>query len=350
MGLFERLFPRTSAAVNTALIDLPIRSPWSTGQLTKVVVGELAGIRPGSVTREQLIRIPAVSRGRGLVCGTLARYPLTLWQYGEPDSTRLPTPAWMTSTTPGQAPALRNLWTLDDLLFSGLSLWAAKRDGDGQLLDAARVPPREWTVDPNTYDVLINGRPVTDPSEVILFEGPQEGLCTIAEESAAGSRDLSNAWRQRVSAPLPMVVVRQTDPNAQLADTEIDKVLKDVEAARAKSGTVFVPDGYELDAPGSGQAPDLYVAGRNADRLDWANLLQLPASMLEGSMSTASLTYSTAEGSRSEFIDYSLAYWAMAFEGRLSQDDVTEPGTYTRIDLTALATPIQAGTNPATED
>ena len=224
MGLFERLFPRTSAAVNTALIDLPIRSPWSTGQLTKVVVGELAGIRPGSVTREQLIRIPAVSRGRGLVCGTLARYPLTLWQYGEPDSTRLPTPAWMTSTTTGQAPALRNLWTLDDLLFSGLSLWAAKRDGDGQLLDAARVPPREWAVDPNTYDVLINGRPVTDPSEVILFEGPQEGLCTIAEESAAGSRDLSNAWRQRVSAPLPMVVVRQTDPNAQLADTEIDKV------------------------------------------------------------------------------------------------------------------------------
>ena len=67
-------------------------------------------------------------------------------------------------------------------------------------------------------------------------------------------------------------------------------------------------------------------------------------------MSTASLTYSTAEGSRSEFIDYSLAYWAMAFEGRLSQDDVTAPGTYTRIDLAALATPIQAGTNPATED
>ena len=72
--------------------------------------------------------------------------------------------------------------------------------------------------------------------------------------------------------------------------------------------------------------------------------------MLDGSMATASLTYSTAEGKRSEFIDYSLAYWAMPIEARLSQDDVTSAGTYCRFDLSALATPAQAGTNPATED
>ena len=350
MGLFERLFPRTAGVVNVALTDPPVSSPWATTQLTKVVLGELTGIKPGVITRAHLMRIPAVARGRGLICGTLGRHPLTLWRYVDGDQdAALPTPAWMTSTTTGQSPILRNLWTIDDLIFSGLSLWATKRDG-GQLLDVARVPPNEWGVDPKTHNVLINGKPVEDPSEIILFEGPQEGLVVIAEESAIGSRDLSNAWRQRVSAPVPMVVVRQTDPNAQLSDTEVDDLIKNVEAARAKSGTVFMPDGYELDAPGSGQAPDLYVAGRNADRLDWANHLQLPAAMLEGSMSTASLTYSTAEGKRSEFIDYTLAYWSSAFEARLSQDDVTEPGTYTRIDLSALATPAQAGTNPATED
>ncbi len=349
MGLFERLFPRTAGVVNLALTDLPVLSPWATTQLTKVVIGELAGIQPGVITRAHLMRIPAVVRGRGLICGTLARHPLTLWQYGA-TPTQVETAAWMTSTTTGQGPALRLLWTLDDLIFSGLSLWAAQRDTDGNLTDAVRVPPNEWSVDPNTHEVLINGKPISDPSEVILFEGPQEGLCVIAEESAVGSRDLSNAWRQRVSAPVPLVAIRQTDPNAQLTPKEVDEMLGNVEKARAKSGTVFIPDGYELDTPGAGQAPDLYVAGRNADRLDWANHLQLPAAMLEGSMSTASLTYSTAEGKRSEFIDYTLSYWAMAIESRLSQDDVTPAGTFARIDLTQLATPTQAGTNPATED
>ena len=255
MGLFERLFPRTAGVVNLALTDLPVLSPWATTQLTKVVIGELAGIQPGVITRAHLMRIPAVVRGRGLICGTLARHPLTLWQYGA-TPTQVETAAWMTSTTTGQGPALRLLWTLDDLIFSGLSLWAAQRDTDGNLTDAVRVPPNEWSVDPNTHEVLINGKPISDPSEVILFEGPQEGLCVIAEESAVGSRDLSNAWRQRVSAPVPLVAIRQTDPNAQLTPKEVDEMLGNVEKAheerynklaeRVEKGEVFERAGVKV--------------------------------------------------------------------------------------------------------
>lgn len=346
MGLFDRILP-LAGAVNLALADPPILSPWASTQLSKVVLSELAGVQTNVVNRATLMRIPPVARGRGLVCGTLSRYPLSLWKYDDP-ATKLPPPVWMTSTSTGQSPLLRMLWTLDDLIFSGLSVWATKRV-DGALVDAIRVPPARWNIAPSGNGILVDGD-LAKADEVIIFEGPQEGLVTIAEDSAKGSRDLSNAWRQRVAAPVPIMVVRQTDPNAPLNDTEVDKVIKDVEAARAKSGTVFVPDGYEIDAPGNGQAPDLYVQGRNADRLDWANYFQLPASMMDGSTSTASLTYSTAEGKRSEFVDYSLAYWAMPIEARLSQDDVTAAGEFSRFDLSWLTTPNQQGTNPASED
>lgn len=347
MGLFERLFPASARALDMSFTEPAIRAPWAPQSLTRVAISELAGVKPGGVTRAQLMRIPAVVRGRGLICGTLARHPLALYEYGQP--AQLEPAPWMNSTTTGQSPALRMLWTLDDLIFSGLSVWATKRDGD-TLVDALRIPPGRWTVDPATNTVHVDGKPA-NAAEVIIFEGPQEGLITIAEESAAGSADLSNAWRQRVASPVPMVQVKQTAMNTTLSDREVDQLVDDVETARRKSGTVFVPDGYELDtSAGVGAAPDLYVQGRNADRIDWANHLQLPAAMLDGSMATASLTYSTAEGKRSEFLDYSLAYWGMPVEARLSQDDVTSAGRYSRFDLSALATPAQAGTNPATED
>ena len=75
-----------------------------------------------------------------------------------------------------------------------------------------------------------------------------------------------------------------------------------------------------------------------------------PAAMLDGSMSTATLTYSTQEGKRSEFVDYSLNYWASAVEARLSQDDVTPEGTFVRFDISWLTSPNQPGQNPSQED
>lgn len=347
VGIFERVFPRTASTMAVVLNPPALASPWTSGQLSRVVVSELAGLRPDVITRASLMRIPAVNRGRGLVCGTLARHPLSLWQDTLPEATRLAPAQWMTSTATGQAPALRALWTLDDMAFGGLAVWAVQRV-DSNIVDAIRVPPERWTIHGNS-SIAVDGD-VASAEEILIFEGPQEGLVTLAEDSARGSRDLSNAWRQRVAAPVPMVTVRQTDMNVHLTDDEIDSLIKDVEAARSKSGTVFVPEGFEIDAPGAATAPDLYVAGRNAERLDWANHWHLPASMLDGSTSTASLTYSTAEGKRSEFLDYTLAYWAMPYEARLSQDDVTPEGTFVRVDLSALATPTQPGTNPATED
>ena len=97
MGLFQQL--KGQVAIATA--GLPMRSPWSTANLTRVVLAEdLEGVTNPNLTRADAMRIPGVARARGLICGHLARLPLTLWTA---DGVQLPTPAWLTSTKTAQS-------------------------------------------------------------------------------------------------------------------------------------------------------------------------------------------------------------------------------------------------------
>jgi phage portal protein BeeE len=93
----------------------------------------------------------------------------------------------------------------------------------------------------------------------------------------------------------------------------------------------------------------MFIEGRNASRIDIANFFALPASLIDGSLSTASLTYSTQEGRRNEVYDYSIPYWCRPIEDRLSQDDVTPSGTSIKFDFSSLLTTVQAPVN-TTED
>lgn len=326
---------------------LTVASPFGGSNLSRVVLADLAGVRLEDVDRADCMAVPAVARGRGLIVGHLSRLPLRQWHI--PTETQMGTPAWLTSTTTLQSPRARLAWTIDDLIFSGLSLWAVERDAEDRITDAVRVPRIEWDVNPDTLGVMVRGEPVTDASSVVLFEGLQEGLCSMAAREIRGMLDMSAAWRQRVESPIPNVALKETDQNAQLTDTEVVDLVKDWESARRKGGTAFVPFGIEPEALGQ-VAADLYVEGRNAGRLDVANYLQVPANMLEGSMATASLTYSTQEGRRSDFIDTCLAYWAQPIEARLSMDDVCPDGTAIRCDLSSLTSTTQPTHQVSTED
>jgi len=354
VGFLTRFFGSPQAAAFAMTNPrIPLKSPFSESTLKRIALAELSGLRPDEVTREEALKVPAVVRGRDLVCLTLGRYPFKMFKSagtGNPDDDeQVPLPAWLQSTATGIPVRGRAIWTLDDLFFGAMSVWATERDPDTkEITDAVRVLPEYWNVDPDTLGVQVYGE-TAQADQVLIFEGYRQGILTMCDEAVHASRDLANAWQQRVKSPVPLVAITQTDQNADLTDDEIDDLVIDFEAARRESGTAFVPFGYDVEAMGT-VAPDLYVEGRNADRLDWANNIGLPASLLEGSQATASLTYSTQEGRRNEFVDYSLAAWALPIEDRLSQDDVTPPGCYVRFDLQWLLSTTQNGTNPGTED
>jgi hypothetical protein len=321
-----------------------IASPWSTGQLSQVVWSDIFGHPDSIVTRAEAMRVPAVVKGRGLVAGTLARQPLALW---DGDEQLTPSP-WMYTTRSDQSPYQRMLWTIDDLIFGGTSLWTVDRDTpDGPVTNALRVPPEWWEITPD-LEVLVNGVPAVDGS-VILFEGPQDGLLQIAASDIRASSAMTTAWASRVKSPVPLVELHQTTDEPLEAD-EIRGLLDEWEAARAAgNATGYTPHNLDVRVHGE-TSSDLYINGRNASRLDMANFLQVPANLLEGSTSTASLTYSTQEGARNELIDYSLSYWAAPIEARLSLDDVVPAGQRVAFDLTWFTGTATPSTAPASED
>ncbi len=327
----------------------PIRSPWSTTGLRRVVLSDLAGVQNINPGRAEAMRVPSIVRGRALIAGLLARHPLGVWETGTGQK-RADMAPWLTATSTSQSPRQRNLWTWDDLIFTGLSLWFVLRDGQGDIVDGIRVDPGLWTVDPKTRNVTIQGIDDLKAAQVLLFEGPQEGLITIARDTITAAGALETAWAKRVQQPIPMLELHSTDSTMDL-DTDEAKALVDQweKARREGGGTAYTPNSIETKIHGTA-VTDLFVAGRNAIRLDIANFLSLPSALLEGSMSTASLTYSTKEGSRNDLVDLSLSYWSDPFEARLSQDDVVPAGFNVAVDLSQLASPTQPTRSPDQED
>lgn len=346
MGLRETL--RTLAGYSTVDQLMPVRSPWTSTTLQRIVLSDVAALTPATLSRADAMRVPAIVRSRALIAGLLSRHPLADYDTATGQPIREAT--WLTTTATSQSPRQRNLWTFDDLIFSGLSLWFVARDSDDRITDAIRVDPSLWTVHPDTREVKITGIDNLSPEQVILFEGPQEGLVTIASETIRAALDLEAAWAKRVASPVPMLELHSTDSTYDLEPEEAAELVAKWEKARKEGGgTAYTPASITANVLGQLTA-DLFIQGRNALRLDIANFVSLPAALLEGSMSTASLTYSTKEGSRNDLVDLSLGYWADPFEARLSQDDVVPSGRHVAIDLTALATPTQPTRSPNQED
>ncbi len=341
MGVLDAF--RLASKVATRDPSLPIRSPWSTGQLSKVVWADVLGNGLGPVTRAQAMQVPAIAKGRALICGTLARQPLAKFR-GE---ALVSSDAWMYRTNTAVSPQARMLWTLDDLIFSGVSLWAVERGSGNKILDAMRVPPEWWEITQD-MEILVQGESVKS-DQVILFEGPQDGLLTIAEEDIHASLAMKRAWSMRVDSPVPLVELHQTDANMALLDDEIDALIADWEESRRRGGTAYTP--AQIETKMHGQTPtELFVEGRNAARLDWANFLNIPAALMEGSMAAATLTYSTTESKRNELVDYSLSYWAGPIAARLSLDDVTPAGTRVDFDLQWLSQNPAPSSGPVHQD
>ena len=331
-----------------------IVSPWSSSALQSIAFADIFGKDFQPVTRGQAMRVPAVAKARHLVCG-LARQPLRAYQG---DRLLSEQPRWLSRTDGEVAPRIRMLWTLDDLFFGGWSLWALDRPG-ARIDDATRVPPEWWTFDPDGR-VLVHDQPIESGSHV-LFSGPYEGLLEAGAGTIRAALNLEAAWAQRVQSPIPLVNIKQDlsddelgDPTDEDDDDELDfgQAMVDayVTARRDPNGAVmFTPHGYSVEALGDVRH-ELFVEGRNAVTLDVARFCSIPANLLDASLSTASLTYTNTQSSRSDFRDMTADFWLTPIEDRLSMDDVTTPRTRIAFDLSNLAQVPGTGLAPATED
>ncbi|MFI8633999.1 phage portal protein [Microbacterium sp. NPDC077663] len=326
MSLISRLlFGSAKTADNVLSVGaLPTLSPWAgASKLEGLVYSDIYGpTETEAVTRETAMTVAPLARGRGVIIGALGDQPFEQGDWdGENFNADDQQPEWLTRTNTEQTAYHRFTLSLDDLMFTGWCLWAVERDEAGTITDAARVDRSRWTFDSaaEATGLSLDGRPITDPSTVMLFMGPHEGLLTVARETIRGWRHMERAWVGRVRNPIPALVIKE-DVQGQVNDDEAAEIVGKIAANRSSpnGAVMFLPYGLTAEALGQVEA-DLFNEGRNAARIDVANHMNLPVSAVDGSTATASLTYVTQEGDAAQLSD-DLDFWIAPFEARLSKE------------------------------
>lgn len=323
-----------------------IASPMADRKLNRPIVEAIFGSGDAPLSRSDAMTVPSVAKARAVIVSMIADAPLVAL---DPDGPLAEQAPWLYRTDGAISPWHRMAWTIDDLFFVGWSVWGVERNAAGEITTAARIPVELWSFR-SDGTLEIEGQPAVEDS-VIIFPGPVEGLLEYAQRSLMGARVIEEQWVKRSKNPVPIVELHMTDESRAMDDQEVIDLIDDyMDARNDVNGTVATtPSWVELKVHGE-QSPQLAVEGRNYVKVDVANFSNLPASILDGSVSQASLTYSTQEGSRNELADFALPYWASPIAARLSQDDVTRVGTRVRFDFTDLRSTTPSPTGPITKD
>ena len=336
-----------------------IVSPWSPQDniVTWAVDDALGGLLDRSVlplTREIALRLPGVKRAHGIICRQLASIPFFQM---DNDTRTTEQPEWLTSSQSGVAPYHRMYGAASDWFFNGWAAFGFTED----MTDCLHIPFGLWKINEHGIIEITDERvpaEYTDKIIAIPLGYGENGLLVDGADTIRQARNVEAVYQQRLENPIPLTTL-EVDGAVydQWDDPEIDEFLDQWIRNRTKHATAVHPSYVKVGMPGQVQV-DLYETGRNAARLDIANHTALPASILEavrqgGGGGGTEMRYQGVAngGARSDLWDFGLARGMMlAFEARMSLDDVCGDGLSIRGDLTAQNAIPAPNTNPTSED
>lgn len=352
----ERLLGLPPAELQAALDDRyrvvspQLASPWAPtpDQLQSIVWADLVGADYAPLTRAAAMSVPAVQRMRNLLCGSIARMPL-VDMIGDQEA---PTqPPWMQRTDTDLPPFHRMLWTVDDQLFYGWSLWAAARgaSSDGNpILQARRVPWHRWDFGSDST-ILVDNEPV-QAGQAILLPGPHEGILTLGAVALRQAADNLAAAANAARNPSAHIWLHYQGDKPLSPDEKATLVGDWAKARRGENGGVaYTNKMVEVKELGTHEG-SLLIQGRNADAVDVARMGNMPAAMLDATAAGASLTYETTEGRNQQFLDYGAQLYMDAITARLSMDDVVPRGHRSAFDTSEFTSLTPTPTGAPTED
>lgn len=323
------LVPVGTAAVqetNTDTIDPAI--------LTAFGLGSAAG----PVSREAAMRIPGIRRGRSLIAGTIGTLPLV--QFRTDATTGVVTRVRSTlleQLDPTTTPAYTLTWTVDDLLFRGVSWWrvtARTAPSEGSYPTAVeRLNPSRVTVDLVGRRVWVDGKPAQD-RDIIRIDGPDEGVLANGTVVLPLATALLNASLLNAVDDVPTAMFRPREGAPELTQEQVNKLLADWAEARRTRRTAYLNRALDFETPANNAADRQLTELSTLVASELARLLNLPASRI-GAPQGSGMTYSNTEADRRDLVDTTLRLYLTPIAQRLSMPDVTPRGNAVTFDLTA---------------
>jgi HK97 family phage prohead protease len=308
--------------------------------INALIEGLMRGI--GSVGRTQALGVPAVKRGRDLIC-SISTLPLEAVDA----SNRVQDHPLLRQVDSNVANSVTLAMTVEDLLFEAVSWWRITGFGwDGYPVSAVRYEPGQVSMNPPSgYDsgylpsglptegqVWMAGEPVPW-SDVIRFDSPNPALLVAGQRAIARAIALDKAADLYAGSPQARGFFTPADPNADPGDdADIIAALDAFATARGERLDGYVPAALKYN-PISNPTPaelQLVEMQRRAD-LQLANLLGIDPE--DVGVSTTSRTYANATDRRKDRINDTLAPYMKAVTDRLSMPDVTKRGVTVRFSL-----------------
>lgn len=364
MSILDRLLgntPVTQAAVATAAGSPTALAPVGTHAVSE---GELRELDPyaaaafgipiegyaDAVTRDVAMRVPAVRRGRQLIAGTIGTLPLTCARRREDGQVEPVRRVLLDQLDPRTTPAYTLTWTVDDLLFYGVSWWrVTDRDATGYPTAVEWLTRDRVTVVPATATqlgrVFVDGREAAD-RDLIRFDGTDGGL--LADGGADTIRlalSLARSSKRVADDDWSGLVLRLVEGATELSSTpgsagdgtnrsQVEKLLDDWAAARRSRSTGYLNGAVQPHNVGVNAKDRQLTELAQLVSSELARMLNLPPSRI-GAPQGSGMTYANTEADRRDLVDTTLALYLTPIAQRLSMGDVTPAGQRVAFDLSA---------------
>lgn len=293
----------------------------------------------GAVTREQAMTVPGIRRARALIAGTIGTLPLVAYRHHADDTVEPVTRKLLQQLDPRTTPAYTLTWTVDDLMFRGVSWWrvtdretvGGERIGYPTAIE--RLHPSRVAVDLVAGRVRVDGEPVRD-ADLIRIDGPDEGILAFGGPTIRLALALTRAGQRVADDDWSGFILRLVEGAPELTREQIDELLDEWEAARRRRTTGYLNRSVEPHNVGLNAQDRQLTELSQLVASELARLCNLPASRI-GAPQGSGMTYANVEADRRDLVDTTLSQYLTPLWQRLSMPDVTPTGQAVAVDLTS---------------
>jgi HK97 family phage prohead protease len=293
-----------------------------------------SGLLDGSgTTREAALGVPAVLKGRNMICN-IATLPLVLL-----DTKRKPVREALFEQTDPQVPNVVTLaMTVEDLLMDGIGWWEKLTytpfgfPKSARHVDSRRVtvtPPEGYNNPlPSGFDpastIYVDGQP-RSAFNFIRFDSPNPPLLVAAKRAIARAVLLEDTAAMYADNPRPGDYFTPAENTTGLTEKKVRETLTSWGQARKRRSTAYVPETLTYNTVQSPNPQELQLVGlMQRAALDIANTIGVDPEDL--GISTTSRTYQNDVSRNQNKVNEVLSGYMRAITDRLSMPDVTRDG------------------------
>jgi hypothetical protein len=305
-----------------------LASPWTDRTVLETLTLEnILGATDTSLlplTRAQAMAIPAVARSRTILASTLGRLDLAVYDKANVRDDLSSCAQLIAQPDPNQSRYVQLLWTVDDMIFHGCSWWLVTE----RYAEVPQRPKAMVRVLPGGIElhdggrVTCYGKPVS-ANDVVRIDGPHEGILNFASRSLRTASQLEASAARYAANPIAHTELHQTT-DVKVPPAERDQQIAGWVKARngVNGGVAWTTRDIEVKEHGAADS-HLLTHGRNAQAIDVARHVGVPADAIDASPEKASQSYANRADRLGVLVDYGLAAYGAAITARLSMNDIT---------------------------